>query len=297
MDLERNNSTGGFDTSRIRRKRKRLLLVAAAILVPVLIYVIATAVSSNASDDPNRSNANSEASNEGGDKPSASAESTESKEKKAQEKRAERDKYKRTAPIPPPKDTCDDLRVLVDHEHSLPPDYAPADLVALESYGIPTLDAGPVLRRKAARQLDRLMDAAAADEEELIIASAFRTYAEQQATFAQFTNVYGDETDTVSAPAGQSQHQLGTAVDFTNSAAEYRLWWPFGDTTGSTWLLENAPDYGFVLAYPDGKEAETGYQWEPWHYRYVGIKNAKRISKENFTLQEFLVREGVLPKC
>ncbi|MGI8865729.1 MAG: D-alanyl-D-alanine carboxypeptidase family protein, partial [Rubrobacteraceae bacterium] len=54
--------------------------------------------------------------------------------------------------------------------------------------------------------------------------------------------------------------QLGTAVDFTNSAAEYRLWWPFGDTTGRTWLLENAPDYGFVLAYPDGKEAENGYQ-------------------------------------
>ncbi len=292
MDLERNNSTGGFDTSRMRRRRKRLLLVAAAILVPILVYVIATAVSSDASDDSDSSSTSSKSSGEGEDKPSASAESTRSKEKLP-----EKTAYKPTAPVPPPADSCDDLRVLVDHEHSLPPDYAPTDLVALESYGIPTLDAGPVLRRKATRQLDRLMDAAAADEEELIIASAFRTYAEQQSTFDQFTDVYGDETDTVSAPAGQSQHQLGTAVDFTNSAAEYRLWWPFGDTTGSTWLLENAPDYGFVLAYPDGKEAETGYQWEPWHYRYVGIKNAKRISKENFTLQEFLVREGVRPKC
>ena len=291
MRLERKPPAGEFDTARDKRRRLRLFLIlAAVVIVPALIYAVVTSVGSEASESPSNSNVDSSKNPENA--------SSSGKKKTAKDKPPKQNtEYKRTAPLPLAAQSCDDPRVLVDHEHSLPSGYAPQDMVSLESYGVSTLDAGPLLRREAARHLARLMVAAAKDGEELIVASAYRSYAEQEQTFAQFTNVYGDETDTVSAPPGQSQHQLGTAVDFTNSAANYRLWWPFGDTTASDWLLENAPTYGYVLAYPDGKEAETGYQWEPWHYRYVGTENADHISKEKVTLQTFLTREGVLPRC
>jgi D-alanyl-D-alanine carboxypeptidase len=199
---------------------------------------------------------------------------------------------------PAPEESCDDLRVLVDRSHTLPPDYAPDDLVSLSEYRVPTLGGGEMLlRREAAGHLRRLVKDAAADGEELVVASAYRSYAHQQASYARLTSIYGTEAGEMSATPGHSQHQLGTAVDFTNAAAGYEIWDYFGDTSAYLWLKNHAREYGFVLAYPSGKEAETGYQWEPWHYRYVGTKNAERLEESGLSLQEFLTREGVLPRC
>ncbi|HEV3477479.1 MAG TPA: M15 family metallopeptidase, partial [Rubrobacteraceae bacterium] len=130
-----------------------------------------------------------------------------------------------------------------------------------------------------------------------VVASAYRSYAHQQASYARLTSIYGTEAGEMSATPGHSQHQLGTAVDFTNAAAGYEIWDYFGDTSAYLWLKNHAREYGFVLAYPQSKEAETGYQWEPWHYRYVGTKNAERLEASGLSLQEFLAREGVLPRC
>jgi D-alanyl-D-alanine carboxypeptidase len=199
---------------------------------------------------------------------------------------------------PAPEESCDDLRVLVDRSHTLPPDYAPDDLVSLSEYRVPTLGGGEMLlRREAAGHLRRLVKDASADGEELVVASAYRSYAHQQASYARLTSIYGTAAGEVSATPGHSQHQLGTAVDFTNAAAGYEIWDYFGDTSAYSWLKDHAREYGFVLAYPSGKEAETGYQWEPWHYRYVGTKNADRLEESGLSLQEFLTREGVLPRC
>ena len=200
--------------------------------------------------------------------------------------------------LPAPEESCDDLRVLVDRSHPLPPDYAPDDLLPLWAYGVPTLGGGEMLlRREAVERLSSLVSDAAADGEELVVASAYRSYADQQVSYARLTSIYGTEADEMSAYPGHSQHQLGTAVDFTNAAAGYEIWQHFGNTSASWWLREHAPEYGFVLAYPPGKETETGYWWEPWHYRYVGKKNAKRLEESGMSLQEFLTREGVLPRC
>ena len=293
----RNDIEDFSTTQRRRRRRFWILLAAILICVPVLIYIVVASVTSTAAENPPSTpkNASANAQVSGEDPQDSGSSRVEPSDKDSKQSGSKKDL--RTAPLPPPGKSCDDLRVLVDHTHSLPSSYVPQGLVSLDSYGIATLDAGPVMRRPAARHLKLLMAAAATDGEELIVASAYRSYAEQQQTFTQFTDVYGDETDTVSAPPGQSQHQLGTAVDFTNSTAGYRLWWPFGDTTASTWLLQNASDYGFVLAYPDGKQKETGYQWEPWHYRYIGMKNVAYLEKEKLTLQQFLVQEKVLPRC
>lgn len=205
------------------------------------------------------------------------------------------------APQPPsavPAKTCNDLRVLVDERHSLPADYVPEGLVSLRDHGIPALGSDALrLRREAAEDLRSLVEAAAKDGEELVVASAYRSYDDQRLSHERLASVYGAQADAMSAKPGHSQHQLGTAVDFTNAAAAYEVWEPFGQTSASAWLVRHAPEHGFVLAYPRGKERETGYRWEPWHYRYIGKENAKRLDRSNLNLQAFLEREGVTPRC
>jgi D-alanyl-D-alanine carboxypeptidase len=195
-------------------------------------------------------------------------------------------------------DSCNDMRVLVDKSQPLPPGYTPEDLVSLQSYGVPVLGSGEVrLRHEATIQLKDLVSAAAADGEELIVASAYRSYEDQQAVYGRLSSVYGPDADVAIAFPGHSQHQLGTTVDFTNAKADYQVWEPFGYTTASQWLYSHAHEYGFILSYPNGHESDTGYKWEPWHYRYVGTENAKRLAESGMILQEFLVSEGVLPSC
>jgi zinc D-Ala-D-Ala carboxypeptidase len=193
--------------------------------------------------------------------------------------------------------TCGYRLVLVDRSHALPQDYAPKDLVPLTASGVPTVGGRDLmLRREAAEHLKDLAAAAAADGEELVVASAFRSYLHQRYTYERLKSIYGSGADAMSASPGHSQHQLGTAVDFTNSVAAYQVQPIFGQTSAAWWLQNHATEYGFVLSYPPGKD-ETGYQFEPWHYRYIGVENAGRLQKSGLTLQEFLVREGVMPDC
>jgi D-alanyl-D-alanine carboxypeptidase len=176
---------------------------------------------------------------------------------------------------------CDDVSVLVDRSHSLSPDYVPKDLVPLQDYDVPTLGS-ETLRREAAEHLGRLIERAAADGEELVVASAYRSYEQQRASHARLMSVFGADADGMSAAPGHSQHQLGV---------------PFAQTSAYRWLEHHAWEYGFVLAYPRGEEEQTGYQWEPWHYRYVGVEDATRLEKSDLSLQEFLESTGTLPHC
>lgn len=200
-------------------------------------------------------------------------------------------------PKPLTSESCDDLRVLVDLEHPLPPGYEPADLVPLSVYGVPVLDEDMFLREEAARSLKQLVSAANEAGEELVVASAYRSYADQKSAFDHHTVIYGEHAREVSAPPGHSQHQLGTAVDFTNAEADYMLWWPFGDTSASRWLERHAWKYGYALAYPGGHETETGYQWEPWHYRYIGAGNTRHMKEAGLSLQTYLTKAGIVPLC
>jgi zinc D-Ala-D-Ala carboxypeptidase len=194
---------------------------------------------------------------------------------------------------------CDGLDVLVDRKHSLSPDYVPSDLVPLqEDHGVPTLGSEVLrLRHGAAENLGDLIEDAAADAEELVVASAYRSYEQQQLSHQRLISVFGADAFGMSAQPGHSQHQLGTAVDFTNAAAGYLLWRSFANTSAYSWLEHHAWEYGFVLSYPRGKKEQTGYQWEPWHYRYVGVKEATRLQQSDLSLQEFLEREGNMTHC
>jgi D-alanyl-D-alanine carboxypeptidase len=192
---------------------------------------------------------------------------------------------------------CDDVRVLVDRTHALPAGYAPDDLVSLRNLGVPVLGRDARLRREAAEHLERLVAAAAADGQELTVASAYRSYEDQRASYERLVSVFGKRADKTSAPPGHSQHQLGTAVDFTNGFVGNELLQSFGKTSASLWLDEHAHEHGFVLAYPPGRGEETGYHWEPWHYRYVGVENARRVQEGPLDLQGYLKQQGVLPSC
>lgn len=198
---------------------------------------------------------------------------------------------------PDPAPTCGDLRVLVDRSHTLPSGYVPGDLVSLPAHDVPTVGGrGLVLRKEAAEHLRGLIGAANADGEELVVASAFRSYADQRSAYGRLKSIYGPGADAMSAPPGHSQHQLGTAVDFTNAIADYQVEPTFGRSTAAVWLQDHAAEYGYALAYPPGKNA-TKYDFEPWHYRYIGVENASRFEHSGLVLQAFLVREQVLPDC
>jgi D-alanyl-D-alanine carboxypeptidase len=177
-------------------------------------------------------------------------------------------------------DKGNDLLVLVNKKIGLSPNYEPADLVFVSG----TLR----LRKEAANAYSNMVSSAAKKGVVLAISSAYRSYADQQNTFNYWVSKNGWQiASTISAEPGHSQHQLGTAVDF-DSLSE-----GFGQTSQGSWLTLNAYKFGFVLSYPAGKEAITGYTYEPWHYRYIGVENAQNLQTSGLCLEEFLQKYGV----
>ena len=87
--------------------------------------------------------------------------------------------------------------------------------------------------------------------------------------------------DRYSARPGYSEHQTGLAFDINYADSR------FEGTDQAIWLAENAYKYGFILRYPEGKEHITGYMYEPWHYRYIGVENAAKIFASGLTLEEY----------
>ena len=168
------------------------------------------------------------------------------------------------------------LSRLVDKQHSLSADYAPEDLVALETYKeLNLVRSGLMLRSLVLPDLLRMHQAALAAgvAGSLQITSAYRSFAYQKQLFFRYAERDGEEVaNRYAARSGQSQHQLGLTLDF------FPVGVAFAKTAAGKWLLANALDYGFSLSYPDGQEAFTGYSYEPWHYRYVGREIAALIA-------------------
>lgn len=186
------------------------------------------------------------------------------------------------------------LLTVVDKQRALSPDYVPPDLAAVDAGVAAPGFGGLLLRAEAGDALSRMLSAAEAEGHEIRVRSAYRSYAEQERTFAYWVSALGEtEARRVSAEAGHSEHQLGTTADLTNADAGYDLTEAFGDTPGGRWLAANGHLYGFALSYPAGAEAVTGYAYEPWHYRYIGAEHAAAWRASGVTLVEYLRgREG-----
>jgi D-alanyl-D-alanine carboxypeptidase len=194
--------------------------------------------------------------------------------------------------------TCDNLLVLVDKSHGLPANSVPARLISLHDYGIPVNNYTIKARYILVHDLQQLMAAGEAAGHYLVVASAYRSYAEQTSIFNSYVQDYGlEEANTFSARPGQSQHQLGTAIDFTTAEMGYGLSQTFGSTPAGQWLLANAYKYGFYLSYPQGQESVTKYRYEPWHFRYLGRLNASELQQSGLIMQTYLEEKNITPHC
>ena len=120
------------------------------------------------------------------------------------------------------------------------------------------------------------------------IISAYRSYSYQENLYNGYKDKDGEkEADTYSARPGFSEHQTGLVIDIDNTKLSYE---EFEKTKEYNWMINNSYKYGFILRYPKGKEDITGYNYESWHYRYVGKKIAKYIHDHDITLDEYYIR-------
>lgn len=183
------------------------------------------------------------------------------------------------------------LLALLDRTHALPADFVPPDLVEASAAGFDEYADGRegLVRELILSDLAALRRDAAAAGHEIQLQSAYRSYATQEATFAHWVSVGGYEAAlATSARAGHSEHQLGTAVDLTSGSV---LPWELADWAAEpagAWVAENAWRYGFVMSYPAGAQDVTCYEYEPWHYRWVGQFHAAEQRASGVTLREYL---------
>ncbi len=178
-------------------------------------------------------------------------------------------------------------RTLLDTILMVPSSYAPGDLVDSSKAG---LNAGHALRAHVAADLKAMADAARAAGRPLQITSAYRSYSTQKATFDHWVAVSGKaEALRKSARPGHSEHQLGTTFDFTSLGGrppwEYSDW---GATAAGSWMAANAWRYGFVMSYPRNSFSKVCYDYEPWHFRYLGRPLARQVHDSGLTLREWL---------
>lgn len=134
---------------------------------------------------------------------------------------------------------------------------------------------------------ENLFTAAAKQGHDIFMASGFRSYELQEMYFNNYVRTSGEEAAAMySARPGQSEHQTGLAFDISLTSRECYLEACFADTAAGKWLAAHAHEYGFVIRYPTDKVAITQYQYEPWHFRYVGVDLASVMHEKKLVLEE-----------
>lgn len=166
-------------------------------------------------------------------------------------------------------------------------------LIVNKQIGLPK-DYNPGEDPAAHQAIQELMQAGNRTGLQFVLRSSFRSYDNQAMLYQNYVAKDGKAAaDTYSAEPGHSEHQTGLAYDVGSvvSANDFRV--SFGTTPEGEWLKHHAHEFGFIIRYGEGKTHITGYQYEPWHVRYVGKKVANEIYKSNKTLEEYL---GLYPK-
>lgn len=156
---------------------------------------------------------------------------------------------------------------------------------------------GQSLDYRVTPHYDKMIAAAEADGISLIPVSGYRSVERQRTNFERKIKLYMDKgyskaeatrlaSEIVLMPS-TSEHNAGLAMDFGTNG-NYTLDENFAKTEAFKWLSENAADYGFILRYPEDAQDITMVTYEPWHWRYVGVENAKKIKASGLTLEEYL---------
>lgn len=183
------------------------------------------------------------------------------------------------------------LLLIANKKYKLPEGYIPEDLV---DAGIPCTNGSATMRAEAAEQLQKMYADALKDGVSLAISSAYRSEQYQATLYNGYVASYGQaEADSISSRPGYSDHQTGLAADFVEGGSS-DFTDAFENTSSGQWLMTHAHLYGFIMRYPNGKQAVTGYDYEPWHYRYIGIENAEALysTSPDETFEEYYQIDG-----
>ena len=201
--------------------------------------------------------------------------------------------------------------LLVNKSNPVDSSYKPSGLVSVDK-GYTTGGKSIELEKKTAEAVKKMIDAMKADGiSGVTVTSGYRTYAYQESLFDRYYNeekaahpTWSDaqikeQVLSYSAAPGTSEHHTGLCLDLITT--EMVGLWNYGSETPNNpydkgfaeteafeWLCENAHKYGFILRYPETKTSVTGYSYESWHYRYVGVEHATKIHERGITLEEYL---------
>lgn len=182
------------------------------------------------------------------------------------------------------------ISVLVNKQFALPEKYEPSDLVYPDvPFTFKEKTEKRQMRKEAAGALEKMFAGAKKDGISLAGVSAYRSHATQKTLFNNYVKKDGEEKARMySAVPGTSEHETGLAIDVSGSDGKCAAQDCFAGTKEAQWLAKHASEYGFIVRYLKGKESITGYQYEPWHLRYVGTTIAQEISSKGITLEEYL---------
>lgn len=186
--------------------------------------------------------------------------------------------------IPLSKDKASKLDVIVNKYYKLDKDYEPEDLTIINSK---FASGTQKLRKEAADKFEEMASDMLKENLKIYAGSTYRSYSYQEGLYNRYVKKDGfKEAETYSARAGYSEHQLGLAVDIVNGKWNYLS---EGDKE-YTWLVNNSYKYGFILRYPHESEYITGYVFEDWHFRYLGIDLATKVHESKLTYDEYIAR-------
>lgn len=186
--------------------------------------------------------------------------------------------------IPLSKDKASKLDVIVNKYYKLDKDYEPEDLTVINSK---FASGTQKLRKEAADKFEEMASDMLKENLKIYAGSTYRSYSYQEGLYNRYVKKDGfKEAETYSARAGYSEHQLGLAVDIVNGKWNYLS---EGDKE-YTWLVNNSYKYGFILRYPHESEYITGYVFEDWHFRYLGIDLATKVHESKLTYDEYIAR-------
>jgi D-alanyl-D-alanine carboxypeptidase len=196
------------------------------------------------------------------------------------------------------------LLTVVTRQYAISRDYHPTDLVPLEDYLPVTVTLGypTKVRRVIIEPLITMISAMTAEGLQPTILSGYRSYATQSIAWSKWLQLEPERAAIISAPPGFSEHQLGATLDFGSpelpdivgqEGIQFHTY--FYQTSEGVWLAAHAHEYGFTLSYPREAFDLTGFYYEPWHYRYVGVDLATRLKNQSITLTQFLLETEPQP--
>lgn len=249
--------------NKYEKRQMALLICIAAVIIALIVWIICFILSDTNdienSSTPAESSAYSQT--EGTSAENASDESTPEPEHD-------------TEP------TTEEAKFAIENKNGMT--YIDGILIANKSYSLPS-DYDPGESSEALGAFYEMQADASDEGLNIYISSSYRSYEDQERIYQNYCDTDGQEAaDTYSSRPGFSDHQTGLAFDL-NSIDD-----SFGYTPESDWVSANCHKYGFIIRYPKGKEEITGYQYEPWHIRYIGVDKATAVYESGLCLEEYL---------